>query len=258
MEAAAKVNLKLLINKNSKRVLFAEACKDFVDFLFNILTLPFGNVVRLLKGEGMAGSLPSLYSSIENLSNNYIQPDQHKAFLLKPKVAVPGPKVPLLLPGVKAFTYRETQLYCSGCLGYTRATAYVYEEAGSCERCLAHGKIEYLNEEGYVKGTVTYMVMDDLEVKPMFTTSFISLLNDLNAKEVGSIEEKVVEFGMDEGVKLLAASLKSKSVLTDVFMSRPSEIIENNELETRMGRVRLVSPVAGTAIIPRLRRPKET
>ncbi|KAG7998805.1 hypothetical protein I3843_01G273700 [Carya illinoinensis] len=223
MEAAAKVNLKLLINKNSKRVLFAEACKDFVDFLFNILTLPFGNVVRLLKGEGMAGSLPSLYSSIENLSNNYIQPDQHKAFLLKPKVAVPGPKVPLLLPGVKAFTYRETQLYCSGCLGYTRATAYVYEEAGSCERCLAHGKIEYLNEEGYVKGTVTYMVMDDLE-----------------------------------GVKLLAASLKSKSVLTDVFMSRPSEIIENNELETRMGRVRLVSPVAGTAIIPRLRRPKET
>ncbi|KAF5467236.1 hypothetical protein F2P56_017083 [Juglans regia] len=225
MEAAAKLNLKLLIDKNSKRVLFAEACKEFVDFLFNILTLPFGNVVRLLKGEGMAGCLPSLYNSIENLSSNYIKPDQHKAFLLKPKVAIPSPKVPPLLPGVVAFTKRDVS-YCYGsCQNFTRATETVYEEAGSCESCLAKRSITYSSEVGYVKGAVTFMVMDDLEVKPMFTTSLISLLNDLNAKEVGAIEEKVVEFGMDEGVKLLAASLQSKTVLTDVFMSRPSEII---------------------------------
>ena len=32
------------------------------------------------------------------------------------------------------------------------------------------------NEGGYVKGVVTYMVMDDLAVKPLSTISFSSLL----------------------------------------------------------------------------------
>ncbi|KAM4104570.1 hypothetical protein ACJW30_06G168400 [Castanea mollissima] len=74
------------------------------------------------------------------------------------------------------------------------------------------------SEGGYVKGVVTYMVMDNLEVKPMSTISSITLLNKFDVKEIGALEEKVVELGMDEGVKLLKASLQSKSVLTDVFL----------------------------------------
>jgi hypothetical protein len=44
--AATKVSvsLKLLIEKKSQRVLFAEAEKKFVDFLFSIFTLPLGTV----------------------------------------------------------------------------------------------------------------------------------------------------------------------------------------------------------------------
>jgi hypothetical protein len=38
--AATKVSLKLLIEKKSQRVLFAEADKEFVDLLFSIFTLP--------------------------------------------------------------------------------------------------------------------------------------------------------------------------------------------------------------------------
>ncbi|KAK7821154.1 hypothetical protein CFP56_037935 [Quercus suber] len=74
-------------------------------------------------------------------------------------------------------------------------------------------------EGGYVKGLVTYMVMDDLEVKLMSTISSITLLiNKFNVKGIRALEEKVVNFGMDEGVKLLKASLYSKNVLTDVFL----------------------------------------
>ena len=51
------------------------------------------------------------------------------------------------------------------------------------------------SEGGYVKGVVTYMVMDDLVVKPMSAISSITLLSKL---EVGSLEEKVVDLGMDE------------------------------------------------------------
>ncbi|KAM4094087.1 hypothetical protein ACJW30_06G169300 [Castanea mollissima] len=73
---------------------------------------------------------------------------------------------------------------------------------------------------GYVKGVVTYMIMDDLEVKPMSTISSITLLNKFNVKQLGDLEEKVVELGMEEGVKLLKASLRSKNVLTDVFLPK--------------------------------------
>uniref|UniRef100_A0A7N2MGM7 Uncharacterized protein n=1 Tax=Quercus lobata TaxID=97700 RepID=A0A7N2MGM7_QUELO len=64
------------------------------------------------------------------------------------------------------------------------------------------------------------MIMDDPEVKPMSTISSITLLNKFNVKQLGDLEEKVVELGMEEGVKLLKASLQSKSVLTDVFLPK--------------------------------------
>uniref|UniRef100_A0A7N2R9R6 DUF674 domain-containing protein n=1 Tax=Quercus lobata TaxID=97700 RepID=A0A7N2R9R6_QUELO len=81
--------------------------------------------------------------------------------------------------------------------------------------------MESSSEGGYVKGLVSYMVMDDLEVKPVsIVSSTITLLNRFNVKEIGALEEKVVDLGMDEGVKLLKASMQSKTVLTDVFLPK--------------------------------------
>ena len=57
------------------------------------------------------------------------------------------------------------------------------------------------NEGGYVKGVVTYMVMDDLKVRPMSIISGITLLNKL-VKEIGALEERVVHLGMDEVCRL--------------------------------------------------------
>ena len=60
--------------------------------------------------------------------------------------------------------------------------------------------MESSSEGGYVKGLVSYMVMDDLEVKPMsIISSTITLLNTFNVKEMGALDEKVVvNLGMDE------------------------------------------------------------
>ncbi|KAG6417650.1 hypothetical protein SASPL_119834 [Salvia splendens] len=73
-------------------------------------------------------------------------------------------------------------------------------------------------EGGLVKGVVTYMVMDDLMIKPMCTISSITMLIKFNVKEVGALEEKLVTLGMNEAVKLLKTSVQSKKVLTDVFI----------------------------------------
>lgn len=70
--SSTKVNLKFMIDKKRKKVLFAEAGKDFVDFLFTLLSLPVGTVIRLLSKDGMVGCLGKLYESVENLNDTYV------------------------------------------------------------------------------------------------------------------------------------------------------------------------------------------
>ena len=69
-------------------------------------------------------------------------------------------------------------------------------------------------EGGYVSG-VTFMVMDDLVVKPMSPISGITLLKRFNVHEIEDLEEKVVDFGLDEVRPAeLATSYSYDSVLS--------------------------------------------
>jgi len=205
--AASKVSLKLLIEKKSQRVLFAEADKEFVDLLFSIFTLPVGTVTRLLEKQNMAGCLHSLYKSMENLSDRYFQPDQDKNFLLNPKVAISGAKVPLLLPSVEqSYTaskiYRCGNYHCTYVANDPRAICPSCRNQMNSEQTFVDPpseiKASSSSEGGYVKGVITYMVMDNLEVKPMSTISSITLLTKFNVRDLGAVEEKVVDFGVDE------------------------------------------------------------
>ncbi|MFQ6671529.1 hypothetical protein Gotur_036052 [Gossypium turneri] len=76
------------------------------------------------------------------------------------------------------------------------------------------------NKGGYVKGVVTYTVMDDLTVTPMSTISSITMLHKFNIKQLDALEEKVVNVGTNEGVEILKASLWSETLLTDVFLAQ--------------------------------------
>ena len=84
--ATAALSMKLLIDRKAQRLLFAEASKDVVDFLFSLLVLPVGAAVKLLGKEGVAGSVGSLYGSVEGLDYTYIQPGAAKDVLLRPPV----------------------------------------------------------------------------------------------------------------------------------------------------------------------------
>ena len=82
----SKVTLKLLIDTKGQRVLFAEAGKDFVDFLFYLLSLRVATVTKLLKKEGDVGCLTDLYQSLENLNETYMQPNQNKDLTVKSQI----------------------------------------------------------------------------------------------------------------------------------------------------------------------------
>ncbi|KAL6272770.1 hypothetical protein ACE6H2_023462 [Prunus campanulata] len=229
-----RVSLKLLIDTKGYKVLFAEASKDVVDFLFSLLSLPVGTVIRLLSKDGMVGSMGKLYESVENLNDTYLQPNLDKDTLLKPKTTVAaGPNIlPLLTNNINVNSnskqfYVCSSYYCNPChisdvygtlcpnrnnSMSTRVT-YVSPQASSSTVVATSG-----SEGGYVKGVVTYMVMDNLEVKPMSTISSIAVLNQFNVKDVGALREVVVHLGMQEGLKLLKASFETSAVLTKVFL----------------------------------------
>ncbi|GLT88972.1 hypothetical protein SLE2022_069780 [Rubroshorea leprosula] len=97
----AKVSLTLLIDTKGNKVLFAEASKEFVDFLCSLLSVPMATVIRTLSKQGMVGSLGDLYESIENLSESYLQTSDAKDALLKPHVHTSGAALPLLLPQIQ-------------------------------------------------------------------------------------------------------------------------------------------------------------
>ncbi|XWS07824.1 hypothetical protein CRYUN_Cryun41cG0025200 [Craigia yunnanensis] len=96
--AETKLSLKLLIDKRVNKVLFAEAGKEFVDFMFNLLSLPLGTIIRLLKRANMVGSIGNLYQSLENLDEAYLQHNQYKNLLLKPNMPHFVTGIPLMFP----------------------------------------------------------------------------------------------------------------------------------------------------------------
>lgn len=209
--SSTKLTLKLLIDSKREKVLFAEASKEVIDFLFNLLRLPLSIVIRLLNKNGMVGSLGNLYESVENLSDTYMQPDQHKDVLLKPRAPFSSEQVYALLPPNDDTVNEKLQTSFYTCPSPSRCGYNVTcDKRTICPQCkntmntvvryvgLKVGEDVFPNTKGFVKEVVTYMVMDDLVIQPMSTISSITLLNKFNIKEVGSLEEKVVELSMTQ------------------------------------------------------------
>ncbi|KAF6172976.1 hypothetical protein GIB67_006352 [Kingdonia uniflora] len=230
--AATKLNIKLLVDKKSNKVLFAEAGKEFVDFLFSLLSLPVGSIIRVLNKNKMVGCLGNLYGSVEDLSDTYVLSNKSKDSLLKPQLANSATNVPLLLPNdaptaVKYYTCGSGSYHryitdnplamCPSC-HYKMSTQVSYVAP-----VVAGSSASATEGTGYVKGVVTYMIMDDFSVIPMSTISSIALLQKFNVGNVNFLTEKLVDVGMDEALELLRASLQSKTVLSDVFLGKKVE-----------------------------------
>ncbi|KAB2010566.1 hypothetical protein ES319_D10G247700v1 [Gossypium barbadense] len=200
------MSLKLLIDTKGQRVLYAEAGKDFVDFLFNILLFPVGTFIKLLRKEGMVGFLANLYESVENLGDAYIQLTTNKDTLLNPKSSSLAINVPLLSPNIQS---SKPQIIPASFVLYNPETFVNPPNMVSTSSFAAN--------EG---GVITYTVMDDLTITPMSTISSINLLYKFNIKQLDALEEKVVNVGTTEGVEILKASLWSDTLLTDVFLAQ--------------------------------------
>ncbi|KAJ6900458.1 hypothetical protein NC652_026543 [Populus alba x Populus x berolinensis] len=261
--SSSKMSLKLLIDSKHNRVVFAEAGKDFVDFLLSLLALPLGTVIRLLTKSTTIGCISSLYGSLEKLDESYLQPNQNKDSILKPTIATQVTNRNFLLPDTRKPENRKLY-YCSSHPGYVSdiknsvcshcrisqgfgfgarssscaSSSYIFSSSSSSSSsacsCSMSQEVKFVGTNvsastdtpasdqagGYVKGLVTYMVTDDLSVSPLSMVSVVGLLNKIEIKDFSLLEEKVVEFGIKEGLELLKASLLSKGALTAAFLPK--------------------------------------
>ncbi|CAL4951668.1 unnamed protein product [Urochloa decumbens] len=210
------LSMKLLIDTKSQRVLYAEAGKDVVDFLFSLLTLPVGTVVKILSKDSMVGSISNLYGSVEKLDETYVRSAGTKAALVAPAGAYHEGAKLLQLPEPE---HPSMELF--RCNNYSECVYLSKDDprrGGASGGGAAAAATSAVGGTGFVKGVVTYTVMDDLKVAPMSTISGITLLNTFGITDIGMLQEKTVQLGYDEGLKILKASLQSKTVLTDVFL----------------------------------------
>ncbi|CAL4951670.1 unnamed protein product [Urochloa decumbens] len=237
--SASTLSMKLLVDTKASRVLYAEAGKDVVDFLFSLLTLPVGTVVKILSKDSMVGSVGNLYGSVEKLDETYVRSDDAKDALLAPAGGYNGGKL-LQLPEPEP---APTEFYrCTNASSYTECQNLLSEVYGDrCTRKNCNGKMTTVMKlvdssgggrsggvsaastiagTGFVQGVVTYTVMDDLKVAPMSTISGITLLNTFGITDIGTLQEKTVQVGYDEGLEILRVALQSKTVLPDVFLGK--------------------------------------
>ncbi|CAL4977913.1 unnamed protein product [Urochloa decumbens] len=224
-------------------VLFAEAGKEVVDFLFSLVA----TAIKLVGKDAMVGSVGNLYASVDKLESTYVQPGAAKDALLRPPVAASPaastiasssllrlPEPPLSGQEQPNTLYRCTNTYNISCRSYLAAT--YGKPCPSCNYAMATaanylpppgsssgGSGQAVAAKGFVQGIVTYTVTDDLTVTPMSAISGITLLNTFGVRDLADLHEKTVQLGNDEGLAILKASLESKTVLTDVFLGNKQQ-----------------------------------
>lgn len=222
-----KLSMTLFIETESNRVLFADADKDSLDFLFELLSLPLAVVNGLLREHGhMNGSLENLYKDMQNLNNEYMLPGQSRKTLLEP---IRPHSATLFHTPQTTGTPPDQKFYC--CI-HCRGGNISNDPSDICPDCNLQTTLveangapsplqQALNRGGSANGIVAYVITDDLVVEPISmssTSGILALLKKLNVHDLNTVQERVVNLTNHEAVMLLKARLSTDKVLTEVFV----------------------------------------
>ncbi|XP_027113235.1 uncharacterized protein [Coffea arabica] len=221
------LSLKVLVEKEKKRVVFLEADKYFLDVLSSFMTMPLAMIIKLTRGhslKGEIGCLSSLYESVENLGEDHLQSTDHKDMLLHPRSAAEIYHSDLLKDNSIERTAADYYA-CSegGCtfLSYYRSTHCRCGSAITLRLDFSDSASIPQERGGFVKPTVHFMISDDFQVMPMSTKTGLALLEQVSRLDGSRIEERNINIGRNEVLKLLKHSLVSRTPFTDTLLEAP-------------------------------------
>ncbi|KAH6808453.1 hypothetical protein C2S51_029561 [Perilla frutescens var. frutescens] len=171
-----KMILKVMIQKSTFKLLFAQADSEFINFLFSLLTLPLGRVEWYLGSNTGLKNMDGLHRSIavDNFDKHLTEVFRKTDYLINPAVY---------------------DINCSR----NEFSPLNFSQQGT---------------KDYLEGSRTYMVSDDLTVVPLTITSSISIINKMKIP-LSDVRELELQVGLEEGLSILKAALTSTTALTD-------------------------------------------
>ncbi|KAL7086735.1 hypothetical protein ACP275_13G019200 [Erythranthe tilingii] len=238
-DKAHEFSLKVYVNKQNTKVLFAEADRDFVEVLISFLTLPLGTIVRVLRkhyGDDSApvfGSITSLYDGISKLDSVNFWTKGCKEVLLNPirstfvdeyrnlKVDINDNQQP---------TESFTRCGSPEC-GYNRVSCRsVYYDTAKCLTCRKIMTRKVDEPQAYrgcdfacggvflTLNRAPLKISDDLHILPS-TAGFVQTVRNLGLTDTDVGTPREVTLGYNEIMDLLKRSLVSETPLSDVILN---------------------------------------
>ncbi|XP_047940795.1 uncharacterized protein LOC125188099 [Salvia hispanica] len=195
---SSSVSLKLVMQKSSGKLLYAQAKKDFVEFLFSLFTIPIGGAEHLMGGKTCFKAIDNLYrNTAEFIGDEYFKYTDAKEELMNPKLPHGCISQNQILPLV------EECLSDDYTANLPNFSSNKFPEGQGC----------------YLEGPTTYHVSDDLIVTPFCPFSVLSRLNSLKIP-VSDVEEREIQIGFKEALNILKTSLTSTSALSDALLTQ--------------------------------------
>ncbi|CAA0833470.1 Protein of unknown function (DUF674 [Striga hermonthica] len=202
------IELKVIMQKSTNKLLFAEADEVFMEFVFGLLMIPLGEVGRLLDCKTFFTNVDNLYSSAKDLINSTYISDRESAIS-----SLVVPTVPHGYVSEKFFPLVDeeaSKMYYYQGKG-PRNDEFMSDSPFMGGSCL---KVTDFKFDSLFKGPRIYMVNDDLCVTPASSiTSYLSNLGRLKIP-LSDVTERVVHVGLEEAFGILKASLVSKRALS--------------------------------------------
>ncbi|CAH8379405.1 unnamed protein product [Eruca vesicaria subsp. sativa] len=232
------ISLKLLIDKEKNKVVYAEAGGDFVDILFSFLTLPMGTLARLLEKSNSSvpiGCFNNIYASVATMSMKHFSTEASKQMLLYPgslnQDKCQKTKLRMIDDDSQATK-------CFMCPMFVRSgqcsKGYSNFNTSRCSCGNLMNEVIQFQRKGvkasagtngvFVRSAHTsFIITDDLKVEVNSVMSTLKLLKELGyTDDCDKLVDLILDFNLQEVTALLKCLFTSDTPLTDTFLKKKS------------------------------------
>ncbi|GKD44262.1 hypothetical protein Tco_1268907 [Tanacetum coccineum] len=220
--------LQVSLQKSTEKLLFAEAEEDFVDFVFCFLAISIGTAVgTLMNGHSPLLCMNNIYSSISDMSiETCLKSQDVKDILLKPHFGRPYPSKNQIFP-ITGSTFPKIGLAYNQSDGFSGMLCdnYIFTYKDYIHRTFTFNDPMIGGE--FFKRSGMFMVTDDLFIISSLSISTMDIINKWKVP-LKDIERRMVTIGLEEGLKMLKASLRSKSTLTKGLENQLKNLNQNS------------------------------
>ncbi|CAL0304453.1 unnamed protein product [Lupinus luteus] len=178
------VTLRILIDEEKNKVVYAQAGKDFVDILLSFLTLPLGTIARLVAKESEmkkvnVGSLNNLYESVPNLDVEHFWTETCKEMLLQPRNSMEDYCQNLKIniddtEKLKFFICENRNCLRREAGSMLSIFKDIKCKCGELINREILPKIEVRNHEGFVQDMDSFIIFDNLKMVDLLKCSLLS------------------------------------------------------------------------------------